>query len=755
MSGENSAFDLLHKNIQQWIYKNGWEELRPAQVESIKEIRQTSNHLIICSPTASGKTEAAMLPLISELLEKNIYEKSYIIYISPLKALINDQFTRLESLCKDNEICVVPWHGDISSSIKKKIDKNNQAILLITPESLEAMLINTPTKAKLIFKHAISIVIDEFHSFLGNDRGDQLLSLLNRLEKYTKNETRRIGLSATIGDKKFIAKALDSKNYNKTKIISGSVSGSYKLKLLLKGYEYDSKLVEEELETASDEEIKKIKKELPDVLITKDIYRFRNETNLVFPNSISNVENFVYEGNFLANEKNEDQVFYPHHSLLSNDLRRNVERSAKEGKKPMTIVCTATLELGIDIGAVDNVFQINAPFTVSSLRQRLGRSGRRGNESILRMFIVEDCINEHKNFENILRFKLVRTIAIIELMLEGWYETEERTTISLCITAHQILALIKQLGGATAEDIWFFFKDKNIFNLDIEIFKNLLNYLQELELILQISRRIYLSDKGGHLTSNFNFYTCFESFQEYQLYAFGKRLGIIPCNSSLKEGDNLLFGGKKWEIKNIDEELRIITVINSTIKGSVPATSGGSNIHTNIFQMMKTIYEDKEIPNFLDEKAKKLLFQARDIYETLNLQTQDCIFTSNDFIRWFPWVGTKTRTTIDLMISQFTESEVEASSDDLSLVLNKDAIIELKNYLFRKDFDEIYNDLFNNLLINLDSIYLPNTGKWSWLLSPENKVRDFMMRQLNIPEALDSILNLKIPEKIIEKGDEN
>ena len=184
MSGENSAFDLLHKNIQQWIYKNGWEELRPAQVESIKEIRQTSNNLIICSPTASGKTEAAMLPLISELLEKNIYEKSYIIYISPLKALINDQFTRLESLCKDNEICVVPWHGDISSSIKKKIDKNNQAILLITPESLEAMLINTPTKAKLIFKHAISIVIDEFHSFLGNDRGDQLLSLLNRLEKF-------------------------------------------------------------------------------------------------------------------------------------------------------------------------------------------------------------------------------------------------------------------------------------------------------------------------------------------------------------------------------------------------------------------------------------------------------------------------------------------------------------------------------------------------------------------------------------------
>ena len=176
---------------------------------------------------------------------------------------------------------------------------------------------------------------------------------------------------------------LDSKNYSNTKIISGSVSGSYKLKLSLKGYEYDSKLIGEELDAATSEDIERIKKKLPDVLITKDIYRFRNETNLVFPNSISNVENFVYEGNFLAKENDENEVFFPHHSLLSNDLRRDVERNAKEGKKPMTIVCTATLELGIDIGSVDNVFQVNAPFTVSSLRQRLGRSGRRNNEAVL------------------------------------------------------------------------------------------------------------------------------------------------------------------------------------------------------------------------------------------------------------------------------------------------------------------------------------------------------------------------------------
>ena len=212
MSEGNFEYNLLHENIKRWINKNGWTNLRPAQQQAIKEIRQSNNNLIIYAPTASGKTEAAMLPLISELLDKDHKENAYIIYISPLKALINDQLIRMESICKDNDICTVPWHGDVPIHVKNRLDNNNQAILLITPESLEAMLINNPNKARFIFKNSISIVIDEFHSFLGNDRGDQLRSLLNRLEKFAKYCPRRIGLSATIGDENYIINALDSKN---------------------------------------------------------------------------------------------------------------------------------------------------------------------------------------------------------------------------------------------------------------------------------------------------------------------------------------------------------------------------------------------------------------------------------------------------------------------------------------------------------------------------------------------------------------
>ena len=744
MSEGNFEYNLLHENIKRWIFKNGWTNLRTAQQKAIKEIRQSNNNLIIYAPTASGKTEAAMLPLISELLDKNHKENAYIIYISPLKALINDQLIRMESICKDNDICTVPWHGDVPIHVKNRLDNNNQAILLITPESLEAMLINNPNKARFIFKNSISIVIDEFHSFLGNDRGDQLRSLLNRLDKFAKYCPRRIGLSATIGDENYIINALDSKNSSNTKIINESISGKHSIKLSLKGYENELNIEEEELENTSPEEIERKKNNSPDILITKDIFRFRDQTNLVFPNSIRNVENFVYEGNFLCNQKEEDKIFFPHHSLLSNNLRKDVEGKAKEGKKPMTIVCTSTLELGIDIGSVDNVFQIYAPLSVASLRQRLGRSGRRGNDSVLRIHIVENCIKEDPKHVDLLRYKLVKTIAILKLMSEDWYETENRSSVSLCITAHQILALLKQLGGATAEDIWFFFKEKNTFNLDINIFKNLLNYLKEKELILQISRKIYLSDQGSDLTDNFRFYTCFESVEEYQIYALGKKLGIIPFDSSLDEGDNLLFAGQKWVIKKIDKDKRIVEVVNSTIKGSVPSTKAETNVDTKILEKMKIIYEEEEIPIFLDAKAKKLLTEAKDFFEKFDLKRQNWIPISDESIRWFPWVGTKTRTTIDLMISQFTNSKSYLDSDDLSLVINVNVFNTLQDFLLNKKSEDIYDDLFNNLLINVDNIYLQNTGKWSWLLSPENKVRDFMMRQLNIQEAMNAILNFKI-----------
>ena len=246
MNEIKSSFELLLEKIQKWIFKQGWNELRPAQVESIRSIRGKLNNLVICAPTASGKTEAAFLPLLSNLLDLSKNKKGYILYISPLKALINDQCNRLEKICSELNISVAPWHGDISKSIKSKAIKANKAVIAITPESIEAMLCNTPNLAKEIFTYTNSVVLDEFHSFVGNDRGEQLTSLLYRLEKISNHKPRKIALSATLGDQSAVSKALEPRDPSSIIHIDSSKGSSYSIKLSLKGFEYYSKESKEE-----------------------------------------------------------------------------------------------------------------------------------------------------------------------------------------------------------------------------------------------------------------------------------------------------------------------------------------------------------------------------------------------------------------------------------------------------------------------------------------------------------------------------
>ena len=194
-----SAFERYAPFIQEYIYRKKWTELREVQVEACEAIMDTDNHVIIASGTASGKTEAAFFPILT-LLEEKPASSIGVMYIGPLKALINDQFERLDELLREHDIPVWPWHGDISPSVKKKALKTAQGILQITPESLEAMLMRHPGDAGRLFSDLRFIVIDEIHALMGEDRGLQLLCLLSRLEKLTGCSPRRIGLSATLND---------------------------------------------------------------------------------------------------------------------------------------------------------------------------------------------------------------------------------------------------------------------------------------------------------------------------------------------------------------------------------------------------------------------------------------------------------------------------------------------------------------------------------------------------------------------------
>ena len=740
MNEINSSFELLHEKIQKWIFKQGWNELRPAQVESIRTIREKLNNLVICAPTASGKTEAAFLPLLSNLLDLSNNKKGYILYISPLKALINDQCNRLEKICSELNISVAPWHGDISKSIKSKAIKANKAIIAITPESIEAMLCNTPNLAKEIFTYTNSVVLDEFHSFVGNDRGEQLTSLLYRLEKISNHKPRKIALSATLGDQSAVSKALEPRDSSSIIHIDSSKGSSYSIKLSLKGFEYYSKESKEENEKNTKEKTSIDKK------IFAEIYKFREKTNLVFPNSRDFVESIVYECNQLSKSNNQKEVFYPHHSFLSKDIRFEIEEKARTSKSPITIACTSTLELGIDIGTVDNVFQVGPPPSVSSLRQRLGRSGRRESSPILRVLIAEDPINEHFIFENQIRSKLLETISCLSLIADGWYETPEKSGISLCVISHQILSLISQLSGASAAILWSYFSDKDIYEINKDIFIQILKSLSKKDLIIQTeSGLLHLSEKGEKITNYYEFYSVFKSEEEYQLITNGRRLGVIPISSMLSEDDYLLFAGKTWLIKVINNEAKSITVTPAKIKGSTPTKGGGSNIHTNVRNRMLEILKSEDIPSYLDEKAIDLLKQARFIFKELDLHRRQLIGERDGEVNWYPWVGTRTINGITLIVALLTE---EQPKGELELRCSFSSLITAQNLLKETTIKQIEQRLFNCFKDQEIKVLLPGAGKWTWTLSEDLQFHDALTREVNLEEAISTLLNFDFEEQI-------
>jgi ATP-dependent Lhr-like helicase len=355
----SGSFDLLNPKVQRWIWQRRWKALHDAQESAIPAIIAGRDDILISAATASGKTEAAFLPICSGLADAAATDGFGAVYIGPLKALINDQFGRLEELCEQLEIPVHRWHGDVDASRKSRLVRQPSGILLITPESLEALFVNRGTRIATMFRGVRHIVIDELHSFIGTERGAQLQSLLHRLELAVRHTIPRIGLSATIGDMGSAAEFLQPGSGESVHIINSS-SDAQGLRLQIKGYVEEAPRRGQERAPA-DEQAENVagsgRRAIADHLFTT----LRGANNLIFANSRQNVELFtdllVRRGES-AGVPNE---FVPHHGSLSKEIREDTEARLKESSLPVTAICTSTLEMGIDIGSIVSVAQIGPP----------------------------------------------------------------------------------------------------------------------------------------------------------------------------------------------------------------------------------------------------------------------------------------------------------------------------------------------------------------------------------------------------------
>lgn len=633
------AFDRLARPVQKWIRHQGWSTLHEIQDRSIHAVLDDESDLIVMAPTAGGKTEAVFLPLISNCLKGEAESGFKVLSISPLKALINDQHRRIEDICREMEIAVTPWHGDISNSVKTKSFKNPGGILIITPESIEAMFVRRGPEIVALFNNLSAVVIDELHSFLDSERGMQLLSLLTRLELAIGRPVRRIGLSATLGNLSLAAMALRPDNPDNIRIEKASDSGS-ELRLQLKGYK-----------TGESSGTGSANAEIANHVFEK----LRGSNNLVFAGSRSHVELYADRLRKLAEEMQLPQEFFPHHASLSRDHRAFVEDRLKSKGTPTTAVCTSTLELGIDIGDVKSVAQIGAPFSVAGLRQRLGRSGRRsGQPKILRNYVIEASLEPNLAIPDRLRLGLVRSVAMIELMLEKWCEPPKPLAMHLSTLTHQILSVIAEKGGSSAKRLFLTLCERGPFRtIDQHLFLAVLRCLGQPErgLIEQSQNGLLLLGKVGEkLVEHYSFYAVFKTPEEFRLRTRDRDLGTLPIDNVLIPGMLIIFSGRRWKIINIHDRDKVILVEPS--KGGNPPYFGGDpgEIHDTVVFKMFSLFENDIVPVYLDQVAKVLLSEARSEYQRLGLVRSRITPIADNLSVISTCKGTVTNTTLALAL---------------------------------------------------------------------------------------------------------
>ncbi len=644
------AHKKLDKRIQRWVFNQGWTELREIQSLAIEPILSAQTDVLISASTAAGKTEAFFLPACSSIAEQD--EGIGILYVSPLKALINDQDRRLESLADLLDMQVTPWHGDSPIRRKNKLRSSPSGIVLITPESLEAQLFRNVGWVKSAFSNLKYIVIDEFHAFLGTERGHHLLSLLNRLEHLLgrlKSPIPRVALSATLGNLETVPLSLRPNKSLPCKIIKDTKS-SPMLKVQVKGY----------VDTASSETAVPLSAEFK---ICEDIFEFcRGGNHLVFANSRRRTESVAARLRDFCNKIEVPNEFFPHHGSLSKELRENLESRLQKEQLPTTAICTMTLELGIDIGKVDSVIQVTAPPSVSSLRQRLGRSGRRGGSAKLRMLIAEDEITVSSGIKDKLRLQLVQSLAMIRLLIVGkWFEPADTSLYHFSTLLHQVLSTIAQWGGVRAEQLFSqLCKDGTFQKVTPAHFKSLLVHMGKAGLITQLGTgELVLGAKGEQVTGHYSFYAVFKTPEEYRIVTGSKTLGALPIDSFILVGQHIIFGGKKWKVKDIDTEKKVIYVERSK-GGSPPGFIGDvMSVHDVVRQeMFKILCEgdyrilkgDQKV-DFADSTARELFAESVCYFKAADLQNNPIIEQGKN-IYILPWLGDKTTKTLVALLDQ-------------------------------------------------------------------------------------------------------
>lgn len=644
------AFDRYAPFVQEYIYQNHWENLRSIQVAAADAIFNTDENVLLTASTASGKTEAAFFPIIT-LFSEDMPSSVGCIYIGPLKALINDQFSRLNDLCAEADIPVWHWHGDVAQSHKAKLMRHPSGILQITPESLEALLLHKHAAIAKLFGDLRFVVIDEVHSLLRGDRGGQTLCLIERLSRIAGVNPRRIGLSATIGDPEGTGEFLSLGTGRKTIIPKIDAKGS-KWRLSMEHfYVKDAQAAEDKQIPDALPVLEEKTDEAPanaDPGIGYIFEHTRGKKCLVFVNSREECEMVTTTLRHYCELNHEPDRFLVHHGNLSASYRETAEGIMKDDSQYMTTVTTATLELGIDIGRLERAFQIDAPWTVSSFLQRMGRTGRRELPPEMWFVIREDEPEVRAMLPTTIPWKLLQGIALVQLYLEErWVEPPRLDRLPFSLLYHQTMSTLASCGELSPRALADRVLRLHYFHrITQEDYRVLLRHLIATDHIQQTEQGgLIVGLAGERVINSFKFYGVFQESEEYTVRSESQELGTVVSPPPV--GEKLAIAGHVWQVLDVDHKRRLIYC--RQVKGSVPAYFGQcpGDLHTKILtRMRRVLQEDRQYP-YLMKNAVARLEQARFTAAHSGAADKTLINLGGNMWCLLPWVGTYTFLTME------------------------------------------------------------------------------------------------------------
>ena len=660
MTEADLIFERFPDFIREYIYSRSWDSLRAVQVAAAKTIFETDHNLLLTSSTASGKTEAAFFPILS-LLHEDPPNSVGVLYIAPLKSLINDQFERMEELLDMTGVKVTHWHGDVAASHKKKLLEKPTGILQITPESLEAMLINRSNDIPRLFGDLRFVVIDEIHTLTGTDRGNQIICLLSRIAHLIGYHPRRIALSATIGDPALAAEWLNADTNREIDVPTFS-NEKIRWRLGLEHFYIQNPEVEAQREdskksdgsdkiTSENEAYNRVKDKNQYYIDPGYEYAYdcvKDKKSLVFSNSREETEYICATMRQIARLRGDDDShILIHHGNLSASLREEAEMKMRDDEEFAVTCATVTMELGIDIGQLERVLQIEAPNTVSNFLQRLGRSGRRGQTPEMMMVFREEEALPNTPLPQLMPWDLLRGIAIIQLYIEERFiEPPTRKKLPFSLLFHQTLSMLASCGELTPQRLaqrvlslppFTLVSQDDYKTLIISMLNN--NFIEMTE-----EKGLIVGLMGERLLKSFKFYAVFKDSEDFTVRCGSDEIGTITTPPPV--GDRFALAGRVWEVEELDVQRKLLYVKKVEGKMEVSWPGDFGEIHTKILRRMKQILAEDTIYPYLKENAVKRLNQARTTARNTGMLEQSLVHLGGYTWCLFPWLGTRSFRTL-------------------------------------------------------------------------------------------------------------